>query len=188
MPSYIEHPVPSYLGSARDFRALLETSGIAVRYDERAIFLPTSSIHSTRFPASSCVSCLSFLLSFLFRSFHLVSRAPFFSSTSSRAGTSSGHLLLPLPPPPRLFSPPLPSCGMSIPSARCHFHCGRARSERRVRTSGWFTAPFRSFYYPILVYHRCVCVNPRRSAISASKTSFAFRYARLFFRSLGRRK
>lgn len=59
----------------RDFRALLETSGIAVRYDERAIFLLTSSIHPTRFPASSCVSCHSFLLSFLFRSFHLVSRA-----------------------------------------------------------------------------------------------------------------
>lgn len=122
-------------------------------------------------------------LFFLFRSFHLVSRALLLFSSSSR-GTSRR------PPPPALspspsLSPPLPSCGMSmsIPSARCHFHCGRARSERRVRTSGWFTAPFRSFYYPILVYHRSVCVNPRRSAISASKTSFAFRYARLFFRS-----
>lgn len=131
---------------------------------ERSFFLLTPSIHpSDQIP---CVVVRLASLFFFSLSFCSASRS------LSRAGPSSPRrrrclAAPPAPPSPSPPpSPPLPSCSMSIPSARCHFHCGRARSERRVRTSGWFTAPFRSFYYPILVYRRalcayvCMCVNP----------------------------
>lgn len=139
---------------------------------ERSFFLLTPPIHPSIRP-DSLRRCASYLSS-LSLSLCLASR----SSSRSPSSPHRRRSLAALPPPP------LPSCSMSIPSARCHFHCGRARSERRVRTSGWFTAPFRSFYYPILVYavhyvRACVCVNPA-AAISASKTSFAFRSASPF--------